>query len=540
VARTADSGGETRDTLAAILRAMITDPAVLTEVATAARTSPEVARLPIAENLRHIQVLLASGLAGFERPDVPDAPDTPDVPEDDPTATRLGADRAEQGVPLTALLRGVHAGRIRALQIGVERGRAAGVPDAVLLDALLLFDRHAGAMERQVIAGYHAAELERARTSRDERTQVLRRLLHAEPGPAPGPEELRRAGLRPEAAYRCVLADVADPVRARALERRLTAPDAVFGLVDGRFAGLLPESAGTPPTHPRAPGAGSGPAGGTDKPARPTQRSQPTRPTQPERPTEPREPAGSTNPVAPENPTHPTRAADSPSPTRLTNPAHPTDSTSSSADSTHPTDATDPTDPTDLVIIGPAVSLAALPDTHRLCADALEAARAAGATGPHLLTDLAAETALAARPDLAATLAGELLGRLDPADAFHRELARTALTFLDLGHRLDLTAAALHLHPNTVRYRLAKLSRLASPPPATRPARTPRPAPAPAPAQPPTAPSPAQEWDDPRLLPTLRWWWALRTWLATATPAAPGPLTPDSPPRPGSPAPGRA
>lgn len=210
------------------------------------------------------------------------------------------------------------------------------------------------------------------------------------------------------------------------------------------------------------------------------------------------------------------------------------------------------------MVIAPAVPLAALPEIHRLCADALEAARAAGATGPHLLTDLAAETALAARPDLAATLAGELLGRLDPADAFHRELARTALTFLDLGHRLDLTAAALHLHPNTVRYRLAKLSRLISPPPATRPARTPRPAPTT--TQPP-ATSPAHEWDDPRLLPTLRWWWALRTWLAAArppaarppaTPPAPAsvtppapvtpvtPVTPDSPPRPGSPAPGPA
>lgn len=439
--------GDARDTLAAVLRAMITDPTVLDEVTTAARTSPEIARLPRTENHRHIEVLLASGLAGFERPEA-------DPPPDDPTATRLGADRAEQGIPLTALLRGVHAGRIRALQIGVERGRAAGVPDAVLLDALLLFDRHAGAMERHVIAGYHAAELERARTARDERTQVLRRLLHGGPGPAPGAEELRRAGLRLNTAYRCVLADVANPVDARALERRLTAPDALFGLVDGRFTGLLPESAETP----RPP-------------------------------------------------------ATAPAPT----PAPANEGASSPAGEA-------------LVLIGPAVPLPALPDTHRLCADALEAARAAGTTGPHLLTDLAAQTALAARPDLAALLTAELLGRLDPADAFHRELARTALMFLDLGHRLDLTAAALHLHPNTVRYRLAKLSRLASPG-AGAPASAPR-------------ESAQQELDDPRLLPTLRWWWALRTWLAAAAaPAPPTARTPslssNSPPRPDSPAPGQ-
>ncbi|MBY8879783.1 helix-turn-helix domain-containing protein [Actinacidiphila acidipaludis] len=369
--------------LGAVLRDMVGDDAVVDEVIAAARTSPEVARLPVAENRRHVAVLLASGLASFERPGT-------DPPDHDPVAALLGADRAEQGVPLTALLSGVQAGRRRALEIGVDRGRAAGVPDAVLLDALLHFDRHAGAMERHVISGYHTAQLELARTARDARTQVLRRLLHDGAEALPS-DEIAQAGLDASARHHCVLSEVTDPVRARALERELAVPGALFGLVDGRFAGLTPR----PPARPSA---GQGP----------------------------------------------------------------------------------------LVLVSPAVPLDGVPAAHRLCAAALATASAHGLSGTRRLTGLAAETALAAQPALAALLAGELLGALDPSDDFHRDLARTALTYLDLGHRLDLAAAALHVHPNTVRYRLTRLAGLTGIPDAL---------------------------DDPRVLPTLRWWWALRTWL---------------------------
>jgi len=89
-----------------------------------------------------------------------------------------------------------------------------------------------------VVSGYHTAELELARTARDARTQVLRRLLHGGAGPLPA-DEVVRAGLDPGARHHCVLSEVADPVRARALERELAVPGGLFGLVDGRFD-LLP------------------------------------------------------------------------------------------------------------------------------------------------------------------------------------------------------------------------------------------------------------------------------------------------------------
>ena len=71
--------------------------------------------------------------------------------------------------------------------------------------------------------------------------------------------------------------------------------------------------------------------------------------------------------------------------------------------------------------------------------------------GLYDLTDLAAEIALAEQPLLGALVSRRLLAGLDPADGFHRQLAVTALTYLDSGRRLDQTASALFTHPNTVR-----------------------------------------------------------------------------------------
>ncbi|WP_131762683.1 helix-turn-helix domain-containing protein, partial [Actinomadura fibrosa] len=57
-------------------------------------------------------------------------------------------------------------------------------------------------------------------------------------------------------------------------------------------------------------------------------------------------------------------------------------------------------------------------------------------------------------------LADGLLGGLDPADPFHRELAGTALAHLDHGGRVAATAAALHVHANTVKYRARRFQEL--------------------------------------------------------------------------------
>ncbi|ROP42581.1 PucR family transcriptional regulator [Saccharothrix texasensis] len=372
--------------LGQVLRGMATDRGVVEELVRAARgQSPEVARLPEAENRRHVEVLLATGLDFFERSEEPEA-------QDFGAAQALGADRAAQGISIDGLLRGVQAARTAAMNVAIARSRAAGVPDEVLLEGLVDLDRYTGVLERHVINGYHTAELELSRTNRDANTHLLRRLLvHGDDTP-PEPAELRRAGLAPDGRYHCLVSDVTLPGEARALEQRLLGFGGVYGLVEGRLAGLS---------------------------ARP------------------------------------------------------------------PADLA----PDVLLVVAPATGLAVMRDVHPLCVAALRIAGRAGLRGVRDLTDLAGEVALAAQPVLADLLRGTLAG-LDHDDDFHRELVCTALVYLDRGQRLGHAAAALHVHPNTVRYRLDRLAELTG------------------------APWDDSGADDPStVLGTLRHWWALRAWL---------------------------
>ncbi|MBP2471192.1 hypothetical protein JOF53_000064 [Crossiella equi] len=361
------------------------DTEVVARVTAAARThSPEVARLPEAENRRHIATLLAEGIAHLERGDEHEDGDFA-------AAQALGADRAAQGVSIGGLLRGVHAGRTELIRASVELARTTDADDATILDFIVDLDRYVGAVERHIISGYHTAELQLSRTAREQNTQVLRRLLVPD-GEFPDAAELERAGLRPAERYHCVVSAVTDPARARALEARLQPLGGVYGLVEGRLAGLAP----------------SWPVTGEDD---------------------------------------------------------------------------------TLLVFSPAAPLTALRGLYPLCVQAL----AVGTRGVHRLTDLAAEITLAAYPELARTLARELTHPLDPGSTFHHEIVTTALCYLDHGRRLTATATALHIHANTVRYRLDRLAELTELDLAE-PAQTGR----------------------SHVLTTLHTWWALRTWLADA------------------------
>ncbi|MFG3028311.1 helix-turn-helix domain-containing protein [Streptomyces sp. NPDC048253] len=150
----------------------------------------------------------------------------------------------------------------------------------------------------------------------------------------------------------------------------------------------------------------------------------------------------------------------------------------------------DEVDPEALVVVAPAAPLLELPALYRLCVRAVDLGRQHGLHGLFDVTDFAARIALAEQPSLGTLLSRRLLGSLDPADAFHHQLARTALAFLDNGRRLDQTAAALFTHPNTVRYRLGRLRQITS--------------------------ASLADGDGPPA--TLHWWWALTAWLESSTP----------------------
>ncbi|MEV6492185.1 helix-turn-helix domain-containing protein, partial [Actinoplanes sp. NPDC051633] len=280
-------------------------------------------------------------------------------------ATRLGDDRAVQGIPLSALLGAMQASRTRALEIAIQRGRAAGLPDETLLWVLPELDRSTAALERGVINGYQAAE----RRLAHDRGRALRRLLRGDGATA---EEL---GVRAERPYHCVVATPGTDLGGE-----------LYTAIDGHLAGL----AMRPP---------AGPVSG-------------------------------------------------------------------------------------VVIVAPAGTLAEAAERYPACVTALAAA---GRPGVHHLLDLAADVALAGQPMLAGLLTGTLLAALRPDDDFHRELVTTALAYLDHGRRLDQTAAALFVHPNTVRYRLRRLREIAGPE--------------------------AEPAESMTMREAVRLWWALRQWL---------------------------
>ncbi|MFF3935223.1 helix-turn-helix domain-containing protein [Streptomyces phaeofaciens] len=371
----------------AVLRDMAGDPDVCGELVRVARSrSPELSRLTEEATRSHVTAMIrAAGpwFATLER--------SGSVEEQDFTAALLlGADRAVQGVTMTAVLHGVQAALARAAEITVDRCRSAGVPDAVLLSVVLRLQEYGNAVERHVVGGYRAAEHESPRALDAVRTRLLRQALLGEVPPRA--EELARAGVRADAAGRHH-ALAALPAHRRALR----SPHVVTAPLDGHLAGL----------GPRPPAAGE-------------------------------------------------------------------------------------IDPEALVVVAPAATLPELPALYRLCVRAAGLGREQGLRGPYEVTDLAARIALAEQPLLASLLSRKLLGELDPENGFHRQLALTALAFLDNGRRLDQTAAALFTHPNTVRYRLGRLRQITS----------------------------ASLTDgDTGPLDALHWWWALTSWLYPTDPS---------------------
>ncbi|MEU8341422.1 helix-turn-helix domain-containing protein [Spirillospora sp. NPDC048832] len=359
------------------------DPALLEATVRAARGRSElVAALPEEETRRHTRALVRGVVSALR-----DGGPSEEVLA---AAARLGSDRARQGVPVEAFLDGFQAARAHLVRAVVAGGRRSGVPDAELLDGVTRIDEITAALVHRMVQAHRVAELETARTAREARIQMLRRLLHGEPVAV-------RAPLDPAAAYHCVVSDVSDPEVAARLEEELTAAaPGLCGLVDGRFAALVPRLPDPAPSGPLLVAAA---------PARP---------------------AG----VAP---------------------------------------------------------------MYRLGRRALRAGAAAGLTGTRELADLALLTATAAEPELGGLLADALLSGLDPGEPFHRELAETALAYLDHGGRIEPTAAALHVHGNTVKYRIRRFQEL-----------TGRPLPDPA--------------GGAAVARTANRWWALHRWLADARP----------------------
>jgi hypothetical protein len=108
--------------------------------------------------------------------------------------------------------------------------------------------------------------------------------------------------------------------------------------------------------------------------------------------------------------------------------------------------------------LGPAVDIAAAPESFRLAREALELAAERGADGPLLVDDVRVDLILRAEAALLAGLARDRLAPLDAETSHSRaRLSATLLAWLRHGGDVRATAAELFVHPQTVRYRLGRL-----------------------------------------------------------------------------------
>lgn len=144
-----------------------------------------------------------------------------------------------------------------------------------------------------------------------------------------------------------------------------------------------------------------------------------------------------------------------------------------------------------LVVASPAVPVGDLAGAYALCRQALAHYRSEQATGLQSMLAAALEIAVAAQPLLGELLARQMLRELNPANEFHRELAATARAYVASGMRVEDAAASLHIHGNTLRYRMRRFNELTEA------------------ALAPLAPGQTLSFN-------LHAWWALTTWLATA------------------------
>jgi DNA-binding PucR family transcriptional regulator len=109
-----------------------------------------------------------------------------------------------------------------------------------------------------------------------------------------------------------------------------------------------------------------------------------------------------------------------------------------------------------VVGIGPAARLEALPAAFAMASRALQTAVAFGQEGAFSLADLSIRPAIVADEVLGDAFAARYLEPLAGLGRLGTELEDTLRTWFDQGMRVDDTARALHVHPNTLRHRLRR------------------------------------------------------------------------------------
>jgi PucR C-terminal helix-turn-helix domain len=110
--------------------------------------------------------------------------------------------------------------------------------------------------------------------------------------------------------------------------------------------------------------------------------------------------------------------------------------------------------------LGAVARLAALPASFRLATRALETAVAFGMSGAAGIDDLTLRSAVLSEEELGQRLVRRYLDALRALGAFGDTLERTVEQYLHDGMRIDESARALFIHPNTMRHRIDRFQQL--------------------------------------------------------------------------------
>jgi DNA-binding PucR family transcriptional regulator len=106
--------------------------------------------------------------------------------------------------------------------------------------------------------------------------------------------------------------------------------------------------------------------------------------------------------------------------------------------------------------LGPPARLESLPTAFTMASRALQTAVAFGQDGAFTLADLSIRPAIVADEALGDAFAARYLEPLAALGRLGTELEDTLRTWFDQGMRVEDTARALHVHPNTLRHRLRR------------------------------------------------------------------------------------
>ena len=106
--------------------------------------------------------------------------------------------------------------------------------------------------------------------------------------------------------------------------------------------------------------------------------------------------------------------------------------------------------------LGPPARLAALPGAFALAGRALQTALAFGQEGVFTLSDLSIRPAILVDEALGDAFVARYLEPLGALGRLGADLETTLRAWLDHGMRVDETARALYVHPNTLRHRLRR------------------------------------------------------------------------------------